>query len=246
MSRRIALIANTGAYLGPDLARELAGRGHDLVIGDPAEGLVAELEERGAAVEVVTGVADLIDPESSARLVAAALDRFGHIDAATAFTGAIVIGRFLNSSASDLTRAISGCLEAPYHFLRAVVAPMAERGSGQVLMITSASGARTTPGAPLYSSVRAGANHLVRNVAAEVAPRGVQVNSLGTNFMDFPAFLEASGATDPAVRAKIEGQVPMGRLGTVQECAAMCAAFLDGTSGFVTGQFLANDGGWSA
>ncbi len=245
MSRRVALIANASAYLGPDLARVLADRDHDLVIGDPAPGLVDELEARGAAIEVVTGVGDLIDPTSSERLVTAALDRFGHVDSATAFTGAIVIGRFVNSSAADLARAVSGCLEAPYHFLRAVTTPMVERGEGQVLMLTSASGARTTPGAPLYSSVRAGANHLVRNVAAELAATGVQINALGTNFMDFPAFLEASGATDPDVRAKVERQVPMGRLGTLEECAAMCAAFLDGTNRFVTGQFVANDGGWS-
>lgn len=245
MTRRVALIANTSAYLGPDLARVLAARGHDLVVGDPAEGLVAELEAAGAAVEPVSGVADLTEPTNSNRLVAAGIDRFGRIDAATAFTGAIVVGRFTNSTAKDLTRATEGCLEAPYHFLRAVVPSMVERRSGQILMITSASGARTTPGAPLYSAVRAGANHLVRNVAAEIASSGVQVNSLGTNFMDFPGFLEASRATEPEGRAKVEAQVPMGRLGTLEECAALCATFLDGTSGFVTGQFIANDGGWS-
>ena len=43
--RRVALVGNTSFYLGPPLARELARRGHDLVIGDPEEGLVDELEE---------------------------------------------------------------------------------------------------------------------------------------------------------------------------------------------------------
>ena len=81
--------------------------------------------------------------------------------------------------------------------------------------------------------------------AREVAGDGVQVNALGTNFMDFPAFLEASGATDPDVRARIEGHVPLKRLGTLEECAALAAAYLDGTCGFVTGQFVAHDGGWS-
>jgi 3-oxoacyl-[acyl-carrier protein] reductase len=38
----------------------------------------------------------------------------------------------------------------------------------------------------------------------------------------------------------------MRRLGTVEECAALCAAYLDGTCGFVTGQFVAHDGGWSS
>jgi 3-oxoacyl-[acyl-carrier protein] reductase len=86
---------------------------------------------------------------------------------------------------------------------------------------------------------------LVRNVAGEVARHGVQVNALGTNFMDFPEFLRASGATDPEVRAKLEAAVPMRRLGTVEECAAIAAAFLDGTSGFMTGQFLGFAGGWA-
>lgn len=245
VDRRVALVANANFFVGPALAAGLAARGHDLVVGDPADGLVDELEAAGAAVEVVTGVADLADPDTAPALVQAALNRFGRIDAATAFSGRVVTGRFTQSSVDDLHAVTRGCLEAPYRFLRAVVDPMVEAGGGQILLLTSASGARVTPGAPLYSSVRAGANHLVRNVAGEVASHGVQVNAVGTNFMDFPEFLRASGANDPAVREKIEGQVPMHRLGTVDECAALCLGFLDGSCGFVTGQFVAHDGGWS-
>lgn len=243
--RRVALVANADFYVGPALSRLLAERGHDLVVGDPEDGLVDELEAKGAAVAAVTGVKDLTDPEASARLVGAALDRFGRIDSACAFSGRIVIGRFLESTPADLATAVSGCLEAPYHFLRAVVPPMVEQKSGQVLVITSAAGARPTPGAPLYSSARAAANMLVRNVAGEVARHGVQVNALGTNFMDFPEFLRANGADDPEVRKRIEANVPMKRLGTMDECAAMAAAFLDGTAGFMTGQFLGFAGGWA-
>ena len=54
--RRVAIVSDAAAYVGPDLARLLAERGHDLVVGDPADGLVDELEGAGAAVEVVTGV----------------------------------------------------------------------------------------------------------------------------------------------------------------------------------------------
>jgi len=243
--RRVALVANTSAYVGPALARALAARGHDLIVGDPAEGLVAELEATGASVEVVTGVADLSKPEAAPALVRAGLDRFGHIDAAVAASGRIVVGRFLRSSLDDLRAVVGGCLEAPYHFLRAVVPPMVERGEGQVLVITSASAVRPTPGAPLYSSARAGANMLVRNVAGEVAATGVQVNSVGSNFMDFPEFLRANQAEDPQGRARVEAMVPMRRLGTLDELAACCLPFLDGTSRFTTGQFVAYAGGWA-
>jgi NAD(P)-dependent dehydrogenase (short-subunit alcohol dehydrogenase family) len=243
--RRIALVSDAAHYVGPDLARLLARREHDLVLGDPAPGLVDELVGLGAAVESVSGVRDLADAASSERLVAAALDRFGRVDAAAAFTGRIVVGRFLRSSIDDLRAVTVGCLEAPYHFLRAVVPPMVERGEGQVLVFTSAAGARPTPGAPLYSAARAGANMLVRNVAAEVAGRGVQVNAIGTNFMDFPAFLAANRAEDAEGRARVEAQVPMGRLGQLDELAHFAAPFLDGTSRFTTGQFVAYAGGWA-
>ena len=243
--RRTALIADAGFYVGPALSRLMADRGHDLVLGDPDPDLVDELTAAGTRVEVVTGARDLADPEAAARLVAAGLDRFGRIDSATAFSGRIVVGRFLDSTVDDLRTVVSGCLEAPYNFLRAVVPTMVERGEGQVLVITSASAARPTPGAPLYSSARAGATMLVKNVAGEVARTGVQVNAVGTNFMDFPEFLKANRITDDESRAKVEAMVPMRRLGSMEEFAHFCAPYIDGTSRFTTGQFTAYAGGWA-
>jgi NAD(P)-dependent dehydrogenase (short-subunit alcohol dehydrogenase family) len=243
--RRVALVSGASNYVGPALSRLLAARGHDLVLGDPTDELVAELRKAGAVVEAVTGTRDMADPSSSERLVQAALDRFGRLDAAVSFSGAIVTGRFMKSTAEDFNKVMQGCMMAPYHFLQAVLRPMIEQGDGQVLVITSASAARATPGAPLYSAARAGATHLVRNVAGEVARNRIQVNALGTNFMDFPDFIRANGATDPDVRAKVEAMVPLGRLGTMEEFASFCMPYIDGTSRFTTGQFTSYSGGWS-
>jgi 3-oxoacyl-[acyl-carrier protein] reductase len=244
-ARRVALVADASFFVGPALCRVLAERGHDLAVTNPEEGLVAELEALGAKVAVIDAGRDLADPGTAPALVAGALDAYGRIDAACAFSGQIVIGRFMDSTLDDLRAVERGCLEAPYHFLKAVTQPMVAAGSGQVLLLTSAAGARPTPGAPLYSSARAAANMLMRNVAGEIARTGVQVNAVGTNFMDFPEFLRASGGDDPAVRARIEAAVPMRRLGTVDEFASFCMPFVDGTSGFTTGQFVAYAGGWA-
>lgn len=244
--RRVALVAGAGFYVGPPLARLLAARGHHLVLGDPESDLVDELVAEGTQVEVVSGVTDLAEEAAAPRLVDAALARFGRLDAATMSSGVIVTGKFFDAASyDDFQLAVRGCMEAPYRFLKAVVPPMVERGSGQVLIQTSAAGARATRGAPLYSAARAGANHLVRNVADEVARHGVQVNAVGTNFMDFPGFLRANRAESPEGRAKVEAMVPMKRLGTMEEFAAFCAVFLDGTSGFTTGQFVPYAGGWA-
>jgi len=242
--RRVAVVSDATNFVGPHLARLLAARDHDLVVGDPVDGLVEDLERAGAAVEVVTGVRDLSKPESAERLVAAAIERFGRIDSATAFTGRVAVGRFLRSTLDDLRGVLVGCVEAPYCFLRAVVPAMVERGGGQVLVFTSAAGGKPTPGAPLYSSARAAANMLVANVAVEVASKQVQVNAIGTNFMDFPEFLRANRAEEPEARARVEAMVPMGRLGRLEEAAAFAMPFVDGTSRFVTGQFVTFAGGW--
>lgn len=244
-AKRVALVADASFYVGPSLARELARREHNLVLGDPAEGLVDELTALGVEVEAVLGVRNLADPESAQKLVAAARARFGRIDSAAAFSGRVVTGKFLDSTLEDLHSVVQGCLEAPYHFLKAVVPVMVEQGDGQVLVMTSATAARPSRNASLYSSARAGATMMVKNVAAEVARNGVQVNAVGTNFMDFPEFLRASGANDPEIRARIEAAVPLGRLGTVEEFASFCMPFIDGTSKFTTGQFIAYAGGWA-
>jgi NAD(P)-dependent dehydrogenase (short-subunit alcohol dehydrogenase family) len=243
--RRVALIPDTSSYVGPELARLLARRDHDLVIGAPADGLLDELDRAGATVEVVPDRVRLDDRSAIDALVGRALERFGHLDAAIAFTGRVVTGPFASATGADLERVLRGCVAEPFHFLQAVVPSMTEQGHGQVLVFTSAAGSRPTPNAPLYSSARAAANMLVRNVAAEVAPRGVQVNAIGTNFMDFPEFRRASGADDPSVRARIEAAVPLRRLGTMAECAAFAMPFVDGTSTFTTGQVVNYAGGWA-
>ncbi len=215
-----------------------------MVVGDPTDELVEEIRSHGVQIVPVPGGSSL-DETACSHLVSVAIEHFGRIDSAVMFSGDIVTGPFVHSTIDHLRRVVSGCLEAPYHFLRALTPLMADQGSGQVLVITSAAGARPTPDAPLYSAVRAGATMLVKNVAAEVASHGVQVNAVGTNFMDFPGFLSATGATDPAIRARIEARVPMRRLGTMEEFAAFCMVFLDGSSRFTTGQFVAYAGGWA-
>ena len=102
MSRRVALITDTTMHLGPDLARELAVRGHDLVIGEPAAGLTTELEGLGSAVEVVDGVANLSDPTSIQTLTKRAVDRFGRLDAACVRTGTILSGSVFDASVQDI------------------------------------------------------------------------------------------------------------------------------------------------
>jgi 3-oxoacyl-[acyl-carrier protein] reductase len=248
MERRVALITQTGDYVGPQLARRLAGS-HDLVLHAPHDGLVSELRSGGAQVEVVPGSAvDLRTPEGNTALVERAISRFGKIDAAAVVTGiGIVTGPFLDITAAQWERTKTENLDMAFYSLQALIPPMLDRGSGDVVLFTSATGARPEPRVSTYSATRAGANALVRALGQEYAGDGICINAIGTNFMDFPGFLHASGAgRDADRRARIEAQTPARRLGTMTELAEFAAVLLEGATRFQTGQFFSFSGGWSA
>jgi 3-oxoacyl-[acyl-carrier protein] reductase len=241
----VALITHADGYVGPPLARLLARSGHRLVLHAPTGAMVDELTAAGAEVLAVAE-ADLEHAVGNRSLVEVALERFGRLDAACLVTGQIILGRFLDATEEQWERVKAANLDMVFHGLRAVLPPMLAAGTGQVVVFTSAAGAKQQPKVSLYGSTRAGANALVRAVGLEHAASGVTVNAIGTNFMDFPGFLRANRAEDdPERRAKVEAQVPMRRLGSVEELAEFTAVLLDGRSRFQTGQFFSYSGGWS-
>ncbi|MCB0974833.1 MAG: SDR family oxidoreductase [Actinobacteria bacterium] len=243
--RRVGLVTNGTEYAGPALARAFAQNGYNVVIADPADGLVDELKSAGVDVVDVKGATDMTAEGNADKMVKAALDAFGRLDSATSFGGDIMLGAFLDSSIEDLRSMVVGGLEAPYRFLKAVTRPMVEARSGQILVIASATGMKPYPNAAIYSTVRAAAVMLAKSVAVEVAYYGVQVNAIGTHFMNFPGFDAALGTADPVIRHQMEQLNPEGRFGSMEGFANLCLAFLDGKSDFVTGQMIANDGGWT-
>jgi NAD(P)-dependent dehydrogenase (short-subunit alcohol dehydrogenase family) len=249
--RRVALIAPSGSYVGPDLAHVLASRGYDLVLAHPSPGLAEALRSVGAAVEVV-GPEDDGSPtmgsfgiEIGEQMVAAALHRFGTFHSAFFSSGRIALGKFLRMSADDLHAAMYGNVELPFHFVQAVLPHLVERGDGQILVATSATAGKPTVSASVYAATRSAATVLLQSAALEVAATGVQINVVGTNFMDFPEFLRGNRVETPEDRARVESLVPMKRLGTMNEFASFCATFLDGSSRFATGQFFPYAGGWA-
>ncbi|MBL6952619.1 MAG: SDR family oxidoreductase [Alphaproteobacteria bacterium] len=245
MSRRVALITDANLHLGPDLARILAGRQHDLVLGHPLPGLVEEVEAMGATVVSLSGMDDLGDGSAIARLIEAGMQRFGRLDAACVRTGVIIGGSFMKAGLEQLQTLQRANLEAVFHSLQALLGVMLPAGQGQIVIVTSATGRRPMPNASLYSATRAGANMMVKAAALEVADKGVYINALGTAYLDYPGFIKATGSDDPEVRKMVERQTPMHRFGRPEEIAHFAASLLDGGNQFQTGQFFSLSGGWS-
>ena len=244
--RRVVILADTRTHMMPSLAREMAQKGHDLVLADVAEGLADELAGLGAMVEVVPDTADQRKPDTIQKLVDRAIDAFGGFDSACIRTGVYGGGNILTASSEDLDIQYEGNMRSVFYALQALLSPLIEQKSGQVVINTSAGALRPQPFVALHCAAQAGANALIRAAGLHVAPHGVTVNGTGTYAMEYPNFLHDVGAdTDPAKRQAMEDEIPIGRLVRPEEAAHFVAALIDGKSNSQTAQYFAIDGGWS-
>jgi glucose 1-dehydrogenase len=245
--RRVVILADSWDHMMPALAREMASRNHDLVLGDAKDdGLAEELRKLGAKVEVVPDTADQTKPDTIQKLVDRAKDAFGGFDSACIRTGTHGGGSVLTAKEADLDKQYEGNLKSVFFALQSLLPPLVEQKSGQVVINTSAAAMRPQPFVALYCATRAAANALIRAAGLEVAPHGVTVNGTGTYGMDYPSFLKDVGADkDPAKRKEQEDMLPIRRLVQPEDAAYFVATLIDGKATGQTAQFFPIDGGWS-
>jgi len=243
--KRVVILVDTETHMMPALAKEMARRNHNLVIGNTAKGLANELKQLGAMVEVVPGKLDIANMDTYESLVKAALDRFGRIDSACVRTGSHATGDITQITKADAQALYEGNMLSTVYALQALLKPMLAQGSGQIVINTSASGLRPAAAGAMYSACRAGANMLVRCAALTAAPKGVTINATGTYAMNYPGFLDDVGWNDPEVQKAVLADLPLHRLVEPEQAAHFVATLIDGVGTSQTGQFFSIDNGWA-
>lgn len=249
---RTAVITDAQLNIGPFLARKMARQGYNLVIADVLDGLPKELRDLGAADVLVVPGLEQEGPNNESKagslqkVVDAAMDKFGGFDSAFIRTAVHEpAGNILEADAEGLFHHYEQNLLAVMYGLQAVLPPLTEAGAGQVVVQTSATGQKPQPTMMAYSVMRAAANMMCRCAAMTVAGKGVCVNVIGTNFMNYPGFREATGAEDPKVYQSILDTIPMRRLGETDEAAHLAMSLLDGYNMYTTGNFFPVAGGFN-
>jgi NAD(P)-dependent dehydrogenase (short-subunit alcohol dehydrogenase family) len=154
-------------------------------------------------------------------------------------------GDILKCTAKDLSEHYEQNCLAVMYALQAVLPPLTKAGRGQVVVQTSATGEKPQPSMMAYSAMRAAANMMCRCAAMTVASKGVCINVVGTNFMNYPGFREAAGAEDPKKFQAILDEIPLRRLGETEEAAHFTMALLDGYNMYTTGNFFPITGGFN-
>ncbi len=264
MRDRVVLVtgASRRIAIGAAIARRLVADGAAVFLhswspydaqqpwGDDPEGaeaLADELRQRGGAVEHLS--ADLSDPAAPPELIAAAVDRFGHLDAVVANHARSVNQSLeqLTAAELDLTWAVN--TRATLLLVQQFAArlggsetddrSMGDGAGGRVVLFTSRQYHGAMPAELPYIASKAALHELTASLAVHLAPRGITVNCVNPGPND-------TGYADEAGRAAVIAKNPGGRWGVPDDTARLVSWLLSGEAEWVTGQTIASDGGWSA
>ena len=237
-----ALVTGSGRNIGRAIALELAARGMRVAVHghrnrDAAEDTAAAVRDAGSEAVVVMG--DLGARADVGDIAARAIAAFGGIDV------------LVNNAAIRPQCALEALAEADWHHVFAVnlhsaflltqafVPAMKRKGFGRVLYFTGMNAMHGYVARPHVSASKHALWGLTKALAKELGPAGITVNAISPG----PIATEHPDNPDMAQHiASMVGRVPLGRLGTPQEIAALCAFLCSTQGGYVSGQMIACNG----
>ena len=185
--------------------------------------------------------ADVRDPEQARQLIATAVESFGGVDVLISNAGGSPEAAAATASPRFHAKIIELNLTAPLHVAQAANEVMqAQPGGGSIVMIGSVSGSRPSPGTAAYGAAKAGLHHLVTSLAIEWGPK-VRINTVVPGFVVTESPAEVYG--DQETAAAIAATVPLQRMATPDDVAAVCLFLASPQASYVSGANLTLHGG---
>jgi NAD(P)-dependent dehydrogenase (short-subunit alcohol dehydrogenase family) len=246
---RIAVITGGGGGIGRAAAACFLEEGGSVVLsGRRREVLAAarrELDPGGDRVAVVAG--DVSSAATAEHVVEQALARFGGVDVLVNSTGIFRVVPFLEQTEEQLEEALDSTLRPTFYASQAVARAIVDRGGGGAIVNVGsmwALDAITATPASAYSAAQAGRHALTKNLAIELAPHGIRVNTVALAFVETPAyerFMSREQARE--VLESVHPFHPLGRHGYPGDVVEAILFLASERAGWITGTTLPIDGG---
>ncbi len=243
---RVVLVTGGNGGIGLGMAEGCAMAGASVVIWgtnttklDNAE---AKLRDLGA--EVLAARVDVSDEEQVVTSMAAAVERFGRVDAAFANAGVSGGGPFLEQTAQTWRDCLAVNLDGAFFTFREAARHMVERGEGGSLVgVSSTSAIHGAPGAQPYAASKAAMLAMVRGLAVEFARYGIRANSVIPGWTETE--MTEAGRENDKFLSNTTKRTPIRRWGTPDDFRAVGAFLADPTQAFHTGDEVILDGGYT-
>lgn len=235
------MITGASRGLGAAIARELASRGHAVILNyrsdhEAAQALCAEIEAAGGQASRVAF--DVTCAEACERALDEVLEE-GAVDILVNNAGLHIDAPFAALDRADWQQVIQTNLDSFFHVTQPLIVPMTKQRWGRVITMGSIAGVIGNPGQVNYSAAKAGLHGATKALAQEVGRRNVTVNLVAPGFVE----TDMTAELDPEYVAKTLEFVPLGRMARPEEVAKVVAFLASEDASYVSGQIINVNGG---
>jgi 3-oxoacyl-[acyl-carrier protein] reductase len=238
LAEKKALITGATGGIGGAIAKAYVAAGATVAVsGSKQEKVDAFAAELGhGAIGIAANLSDLATVEN---LVKEAEEKLGGLDILVFNAGITRDNLSMRMKDDEWQAVIDVNLTANFKLARAAMKGMMKRRFGRMIFITSVVGASGNPGQANYCATKAGLTGMAKSLGQEMASRGITVNCIAPGFI-------ASAMTDALTddqKAKINNNIPQGRMGSPDDIAAGAVYLASDAAGYITGQTLHINGG---
>jgi NAD(P)-dependent dehydrogenase (short-subunit alcohol dehydrogenase family) len=244
---KVVVITGGGGGIGKAAAARFLDEGASVVLSSRRrEVLEAAMRELDADDRIALVPGDVSSPAAAAELIETAVDRFGGVDILVNSTGIFRVTPFLDQTEEQFEEALDSILRPTFYTSQAAARRMVERGRGAIVSVGSmwALDAIATTPTSAYSAAQAGRHALTKNLAIELAPANIRVNTVALAFVETPAyerFMTAEQAQ--SVLESVNAFHPLGRHGYPADVVEAILFLAGNRAGWITGTTLPIDGG---
>ena len=241
---KVAVITGSTRGIGRATAQRMADAGAKIVISSRKADVCDKVakEMRDAGHDTIAISCNVSRKEDVENLASKALETYGKVDILVCNAAAnIALGPLSSLTEAAYEKMMATNVQGVWRLCNLLIPPMAERGDGAVIVISSIAAIRGNDFAGLYGVTKAAEVGLVRNYAVEWAPKNVRVNAILPGFIKTD-FSRAIWENDAFREAELE-RIPLDRIGEPDDIAGIAVMLASRAGAFITGQTIVADGG---